>query len=161
MVLEDADAALLDVLQAESDFVVAADRVVRYGVREELLLQAFKVEVSGVAEEFAPVRLVADVDGIPAQQAQEVGKGVGVAVRHRGRQDGRRPDETLAVEAGEEVVWAGEEEGEAEGEVVWRVARVGKEVARDLEFSVPDGDEDAFFVKLRYELGDCLCVCGE
>lgn len=45
----------------------------------------------------------------------------------------------------------GEEDAEAEREVVWRVARVGEDIAGNLELAVADGDEDAFLVKLGHE----------
>lgn len=64
--------------------------------------------------------------------------------------------EALAVEPGEQVIRAREEEGEAEGKVVGRVARVGEQVAGDLELAVADGDEDALLVELRDELGDLI-----
>jgi hypothetical protein len=107
------------------------------------------------------VHFVADVQGVSSQQAEEVGECVGVAVGYRGRENGRGPDEALAIEAGEQVVRAGEEECVSEGEVVWGVARVGEDVARDLELAVADGDEDALLVELGYELGDWTALAIE
>ena len=63
-------------------------------------------------------------------------------------------EETLATKAREEVVWFGEEAGEAEGKVVWGIAGVFEDVAGDLELAITDGDEDVLFVELRDELWD-------
>lgn len=122
----------------------------------ELLLYPFEVEISSVTKEFLAVVFVANIDRIPAQQPQQLGKGVSVAIRHRRREDRRRAYQAFAVETGEEVVWLREEEGKAEREVVWGVGRVVENVARDLEFAMADGHEDALLVELRDELGDCV-----
>lgn len=153
--LRDADAALLHVLDAEDDFLAAALLVEADVVGDEALLQPLEVKVSRVPQQLLAVDVVANMDGISAQQLDQLGESIGAAVRNRGREDGRRTDEALALEAREEVVAAGEEGGKAEGEEVGRVARVFEDVAGDLELAVADGDEDAFFVELRDELGYC------
>jgi hypothetical protein len=150
----DTDATLLYILQPQDNLVDEAQGVEADGMGDELLLYPLEVEISSVAEEFLAMVFVADIDGIPAQQPKQLSKGVGVAIRHRRREDGWRAYQPLAVEAGEEVVWLREEEGEAEGEVVGRVGRVVEDVARDLEFAMADGHEDALLVELRDELGD-------
>lgn len=87
---------------------------------------------------------------------EDLGKDVRAAALDGGGKDGGGPEEPLAVESGEEVARRGEEGGEAEGEEVGRVARVGEEVARDAELAPADGREDWFFVELRDEFGDCI-----
>ena len=82
---------------------------------------------------------------------QQLGKHGRAAALDRGRDDGGRAQQVLAVESREEVAaGGGEERGEAEGEEVGRVARVREEVARDAELGPADRREDGFFV----ELGD-------
>lgn len=155
----DADAALEDVLEAEGDLVALAVLVVADVVGDDLLLEALEVEVAAVAEELLAVRLASDRDGVAAEEVDELGEDVGGAVRDGWREDGGGPDEALAVEAGEEVLGVGEEDGEAEGEEVGCVAGVGEDVAGDLELAVADGDEDGLLVELGDELRYCLCLC--
>lgn len=150
----DANAALLDALEAEGDLGALAGLVEGYAVGDESLLEALEVEVAGVAEELCAVVLVADGDGVAPEETEDLCKGVGAAVGDGAGDDGGWADESIAVEAGEEVVGAGEESGEAEGEEVGGVARVGEEVAGDLEFAVADGDEYALLVEAGDELGD-------
>lgn len=109
---------------------------------DELLLEALEVEVSAVAEKLGAVALVADGDGVAAEEVQDLGEGVGGAVCDGGGQDGGRAEEAFTVEAREEVLWVREEDGKAEGEEVGGVARVCEDVAGDLELAVADGDED-------------------
>ena len=90
--------------------------------------------------------LVADVDRIAPQQAEKLGERVGVAVGDVGGDDGGRADEPFTVEPGEEFFGAGEEGGEAEGEVIWGVSWLGEGVARDLELAVANRDEYALLV---------------
>lgn len=148
------DTTLLYIFQPQDNLVDEAQGIEADGMGDELLLYALEVEIPSVSEEFLAMVFVADIDGIPTQQPKQLGKGVGVAIRHRRRENRRRAYQALAVEAGEEVVWLGEEEGEAEREVVGRVGRVVEDVARDLEFAMADGHEDALLVELRDELGD-------
>ena len=152
----DGDAALEEVAEAKSDLVAPAGLVVGDGVGDETLLEALEVEVAAVLEELGAVGLGADGDGVAAEELKDLGKGVGAAVGDRGGDDGGRAEEALAVETGEEVVGAGEEDGEAEGEEVGRVARAGEDVARDLELAVADGGEDGFLVELGYQLGEAV-----
>lgn len=72
-------------------------------VGNELLLEALKVEVAAVAEEGLAVRLIADIDGVAAQEVEEVGEEIGGAVGDAGRLDGGWSDEAVAVEAREEI----------------------------------------------------------
>ena len=124
-------------------------------MRDQPLLEALEVEVPAVAQQLGAVGLVADRDRVAAQQPEELGEDVRAAALDRGRQDGRRAEKALAVQAGEDVALRGGEEGrEAEGEVVGRVSGVGEEVARDAELAAADGGEDGFFVELRDEFGD-------
>lgn len=152
----DGDAAFEEVAEAEGDLVAAAGLVVGQGVGDEALLEAFEVEVAAVLQELGAVGLGADGDGVAAEKLEDLGKGVGAAVGDRGGDDGGRAEEALAVEAGEEVVGAGEEDGEAEGEEVGRVARAGEEVARDLELAVADRGEDGFLVELGDQPGEAV-----
>ena len=122
----DADAAFLYALEAQGDLIALAGLVEGDGVGDEALLEALKVEVADVAEQLGAVVLVADGDGVAPQEADDLGKSVGVAVGDRGGYDGWRSDEALAVETRKQVVWTGEEGAEAEGEEVGGVAGVGE-----------------------------------
>lgn len=53
----------------------------------ELLLEAFEVEVSAVAEELAAVFLVAEVDGVAAEEAEDLREVFGGAVGDFGGKD--------------------------------------------------------------------------
>lgn len=152
----DGDAAFEEVAEAEGDLIASPGLVVSQGVGDEALFEAFEVEVAAVLEELGAVGLGADGDGVAAEELEDLGEGVGAAVGDRGGDDGGRAEEALAVEAGEEVLRAGEEDGEAEGEEVGRVARAGEEVARDLELAVADRGEDGFLVELRDQPGEAV-----
>ena len=125
-------------------------------MRDEPLLEALEVEIPAVPQQLRAVHLAADGDGIAAQQVQQLGEDVRAAALDRGREDGRRAQQAVAVEAREEVAGGGEEGGEAEGEVVGRVARVREEVARDAELAAADRRKDGFLVELGDEFGDCF-----
>jgi hypothetical protein len=77
---------------------------------------------------------------------QDLGECVGTSVWDCGRDDRWGTQQTFPVQAGEYFGRCAEEDGEAEGEVVGAVARVGEELAGDLEVALPNGDEDTFFV---------------
>ncbi|KAJ6441854.1 PAP2 superfamily protein [Purpureocillium lavendulum] len=149
-ILDDADAALLDVLEAQDNLLALAQRIVADVVGDELLLEALEVEVAGVAEQLLAVRLVAYLERVSLQQMQQLGEDVGRAVGHRGRQDGGRADEPLAVEPGEHLVRVREEGGEAKREVVGAVGAGEQEGPRYLELAVANGGKDALIVELRY-----------
>lgn len=93
---QDADARLEDVLEAEDDFLAATGLVEADGVGDQALLEALEVEVATVAQQAGAVLVVADVDGVAAQQVQQLCKGVGGAARDAGGQDGGGADQTLA-----------------------------------------------------------------
>ncbi len=97
--------------------------------------------------------LVADVHGVAAQEVEELLEDFGRPAGHGWRQDGWRTQETFPLQPGKDLVRGGEEDGEAEGEVVGRVARCREEVARDLELLVAYGYEDGLFIELGYEFG--------
>lgn len=124
-------------------------------MRNQALLQPLEVEIPRILQQLLSMHLVAYMDGVSSEELDQIRKGVGAAVRDGGREDGGRTDEALALEAGEEVVGAGEEGGEAEGEEVGGVAGVAEDVAGDLEFAMADGDENALLVELRNEFRYC------
>jgi hypothetical protein len=97
----DADAALLHILQPQHNLVDLAQGVVADGVGNKLLFNAFEVEISSVSKELLAMSLVPDADGIATQQAQQLGKGIGVAIRHRGWKYRGWTYQPFAIEAGE------------------------------------------------------------
>lgn len=129
-------------------------------MRNQALLEALEVEVAAVAQERGAVLVGANLQRVAAQQVQQLGESLRAATGDRRRENGGRADETFAVEAREEVIaGVGEEDGKAEAEEVGRVARVAEEVARDLEFAVAYGHEDALLVELGDELGERVELC--
>jgi hypothetical protein len=148
--LDEGDARLADVVEADNDLGCVALGVVADVVGDEFLLQAFEVEVAAVAEELGAVVVVADGEGVAAQEVEELGEDAGAAVGDGGGADGRGAEEAEGVEAGEDVGGGVEEGGEAEGEVVGGIADAGEDVARDLEVFAADLN-DGFGVE---ELGD-------
>lgn len=97
--------------------------------------------------------LVPDVDGIAAQQVQQLGEYVSRPAADDGRRDGRRTQEALALQAGEYRRRRGEEDGKAEREEVGRVSRAGEDVSRDLEVAVSDLYKDLALEQLGYQPG--------
>lgn len=156
---KDAYAALLDIFETQDNLIAPPRLVVANGVRDEALLKTLEVKVSSIAKQLLPVRLVTDMNRIPAQEVQQLCKRLCAALGDRRREDRRWADEALAVEAREQVVGAREEGGEAEGEEVGRVPGVVEDLAGDLKLSVADADKDALFVELRDKLGHCAGLC--
>jgi hypothetical protein len=79
-VTDDGDPGLADVFQTQGYFVPVAGEVEGYGVADELLLEAFEVEIAAVAQELGAVGFVFDVEGVAAKEVKELGEGVGRAV---------------------------------------------------------------------------------
>lgn len=153
--MRDTDPALLHILQPQHNLIPPPQLVKADTMRNQPLLQPLEVEIPRILQQLLSMHLVAHVNGVSSEELDQIRKGVGAAVRDGGGEDGGRTDEALALEAGEEVVGAGEEGGEAEGEEVGGVAGVAEDVARDLEFAMADGDEDALLVELRNEFRYC------
>ena len=56
---------------------------------DELLLEAAEMEVTTVAQKFGAVGFVADVQGVTAQEMEDVGKNLAGSIGDAGRNDGR------------------------------------------------------------------------
>lgn len=153
-VLDEGDARLADVVEADDDLGGVALGVVADVVGDEFLLQAFEVEVAAVAEELGAVVVVADGEGVAAQEVEELGEDTGAAVGDGGGADGRGAEEAEGVEAGENVGGSVEEGGETEGEVVGGIADAGEDVARDVEVFAADLDDGFGVEELGNEAGD-------
>jgi hypothetical protein len=80
-------------------------------MRNQLLLNPLKVKIPTIPQQLGPVLVVADMHRIPPQQMQQLRKHLRAAAFHGGRDDGRRAEQALAVETGEEVAAGGGEEG--------------------------------------------------
>lgn len=65
-VLDEGDARLADIVEADDDLGGVALGVVADVVGDEFLLQAFEVEVAAVAQELGAVVTVADGEGVAA-----------------------------------------------------------------------------------------------
>jgi hypothetical protein len=89
------------------------------------------------------------VEGIAAEDKEEVCEDVAGAMGHAGGYYGGRAEQAGAIEAREDLAGGGEEGGEAEGEEVWRVAGAGEDVAGNLEVAGTDLDEDVGLEDLR------------
>ena len=59
----------------------------------------------------------------------------------------------FAIQAWKEILGCGEEDGEAQGKEIRRVAGVIEDVPRDLELLMSDRHEDRRLVKLGHQLG--------
>jgi len=152
--LDEGDARLADIVEADDDLGGVALGVVADVVGDEFLLQAFEVEVAAVAQELGAVVVVADGQGVAAQEVEELGEDAGAAVGDGGGADGRGAEEADGVEAGEDVGGGVEEGGETEGEVVGGIADAGEDVARDLEVFAADLDDGFGVEELGNEAGD-------
>lgn len=126
-------------------------------MRDQPLLQAFKVEVFAVSQQLCAVFLRADLHGIPAEEVDNLCEYGARAVRDFGGDDGRWAQQRVPREAGEDFCGVGEEDGEAEREVVWAVTGGVEEVAVDLEVRGADGDVNFRFEELRDEFRHCGC----
>lgn len=84
--------------------------------------------------------------GVALQKTQQFRKSICASVGYGGGQYRGRTDQTFTIEAGEEVIWTGEEGGEAEREEVWSISWFVEDVAWDLKLAVADGDEDTLLV---------------
>lgn len=69
---------------------------------------------------------------------ENLGEGVGGAVGNGGWHYGGRTEEAFTCKAREDFSRGAEENGEAQREVIWGVARVGEEFAGYLEISMAD-----------------------
>lgn len=103
------------------------------------------MKVAAVAKEFGAMLLIPDLERVSAKEVEELCEDVAGAVGNAWRNDRGWAQQIATVEAGEELAWVGEEDGEPEGEEIGRVAGSGEDVARDLEMAFADLDEDLGF----------------
>lgn len=121
-VRHECDTGGFDVLEADNNFLTVTLLVPGDFVRDEFLLEALQMKVFAVAQQLLAVLLVADMDGVTAKEMEELGENVGGAAGNLGREDGGRAEKALTGQSGEDLAGGGEEYGEAEGEVIRRVA---------------------------------------
>jgi hypothetical protein len=64
----DGDAGLTDIFETEGDFLFAACEVKGDVMVDELLLEAFEVEISAISQQFRSVDFVSDIERVATQE---------------------------------------------------------------------------------------------